>query len=376
MDCQKSELRKKNKICFFNTTKVWGGGEKWHFDNAINLHNKKYSIIVVTNKKSKLFQHLHSTNIPIKSFWVTNFSFLNLYKILKLSVFLKKQQINTLILNLSSDVKVAGLAAKLAGVKNIIYRRGSAIPIRNTIFNRYIFKNIITDILANSQATKNTILENNKNLFPANKIKVIYNGIDIKKIDSQKIKLLYSRQNNELILGNAGRLEKQKGQKNLILIAEIFKNQNIDFKILIAGDGRLKQELIDFAIEKNVLDKIIFLGFVKNIKNFMETIDIFILTSYWEGFGYVIAEAMVSKKPSVAFDLSSNPELISDGETGFLVSINDITEFCNKIIEIYKNKILSKKMGKNARKIVEEKFDTSVAFNNFENWVIQSGFHL
>ncbi len=359
----------KNKICFFNTTKVWGGGENWHFDTANYLNNKDYPIIVVTNKKSDLHKRLQKTNIETKSFFVTNLSFINFYKILKIALFLKKQKINTIIMNMSSDIKVAGLAAKIAGVKNIIYRRGSAIPIRNTLLNRYIFKNIITNIIANSEATKNTILENNENLFSRNKITVIYNGLDIKKIDNQKVDEIYKRKNNEFILGNAGRLEAQKGQRNLILIAEILNSQNIDFKILIAGDGRLKQELIDFAKQKNVLDKIIFLGFVKDIKSFMQSIDVFVLTSYWEGFGYVIAEAMVNSKPTIAFNLSSNPELITDGKTGFLIEKDNINEFCEKIIEIYTAINLSENMGKNARKSLETKFDISVSFKKIENYI-------
>lgn len=57
-------------------------------------------------------------------------------------------------MNFSADIKTAGPAAKLAGVARIIYRRGSAIPIKNSLLNRFLFKRVLTDIIANSEATK------------------------------------------------------------------------------------------------------------------------------------------------------------------------------------------------------------------------------
>lgn len=352
------------KIIFFNTAKVWGGGEKWHHGAAILLAYHNFDVLVVTNPNSDLQKRLHSQKIPVKNFKVGNLSFLNFFKILKIAKFFKKSEVDAVVMNLSSDVKTAGIAAKIAGVKHIIYRRGSAIPIRNTLLNRFLFGKILTQIIANSEATKQTIVANNKKMFPLEKIAVIYNGIDLQKIDNQKFEKIYTRQNNEFIIGNAGRLEKQKGQRNLILIAEILKQKNINFKILIAGSGRLETELKEFAKEKNVDDKIIFLGFVENIKSFMQSIDLFVLTSYWEGFGYVIAEAMAAQKPTIAFNLSSNPELVQNEKTGFLVPEKDIETFCKKIEMLNSNKKLLEKMGKNARQLVEQKFDTKISYQN------------
>src|SRR5690606_42159035 len=109
---------------------------------------------------------------------VTGTSFLNPIKVQRLKRIVKQANLDTLIINLPNDLKIAAFAGKLAGVKKIIYRRGSAIPIRNSLMNRFTFKNWVTDVLANSQATKRTILQHNASLFPEDKIKVIYNPID------------------------------------------------------------------------------------------------------------------------------------------------------------------------------------------------------
>ncbi len=92
--------------------------------------------------------------------------------------------------NLSGDMKIASIAGKMAGVPKIIYRRGSAIPIRNSPINRYLFRRVITKIMANSKETKRTILANNQSLVPDDKIRVIYNGVYLPRYH-QDIEPLY-----------------------------------------------------------------------------------------------------------------------------------------------------------------------------------------
>jgi len=355
------------KICFFNSCKSWGGGEKWHYEKAIRLSHKGYKTLIITNKKSELYKRLLSKNQNVKKIFISNFSFLNIFKLIYLVIFFKKQNVNVLIINLPSDLKIAGIAAKIAKVDKIIYRRGSAIPIKNTFLNRFIFKNIVDEIIANSNKTKETILQNNADFINDGKIKVLYNGFDIKEYDNKDYKILYKKKHNEIILGNAGRLNKQKGQKFLIEIAEELKKRNLEFKILIAGTGNIKDDLIRYAEKHQVKEKIIFLDFVNNIKDFMQSIDIFLLPSLWEGFGYVNVEAMASHKPVVAFNLSSNPEIIIDKKTGFLIEPYDIIDFAGKVENLCKNKILRESLGDAGRNRVEQVFNEEKLILQFEN---------
>ena len=201
------------------------------------------------------------------------------------------------------------------------------------------------------------------------KIKVIYNGMNIREFDLQNAKTLYKREHNECFIGNAGRLAKQKNQKALIKIARILSDKNLNFKILIAGDGKLKQQLIDLARNEKVVDKIKFIGFVENIKDFTETIDIFVLTSFWEGFGYVLAEAMLSSKPVVAFDSSSNPEIIDNGKTGFLIKNLNEQKMAEKLEELIKNKNKQLELGQAGRKRVEDLFSIEKTYLNVANFL-------
>ncbi|OQX97866.1 MAG: hypothetical protein B6I20_11810 [Bacteroidetes bacterium 4572_117] len=360
-------MQRYNKtICFFNSTIEWGGGEKWHFDMAYAMHKDGYNVLFFASPNSYLNEKLSKTNIKTIPVRISNLSFINPAKIYYVKNKLIENDVDTIIMNQSSDLKAAGIAAKKAKINRIIYRRGSAIPIRDTFFNRYLFKNIVTGIIANTNATKKTILQNNTKLFDNEKIEVIYNGIDIYKLYAQEKKTFYKKTENEFVIGNLGRLEKQKAQHHLLELAlELKKRKARPFKIVIAGKGSLEANLKAKCKELNLCDVVVFTGFVNKVKGFYADLDIFILTSIWEGFGYVIAEAMAFKKVVIAFNLSSNPEIIDNNKTGFLVKPGDIEAMADNVIKIMNDKDLQTEMTDKAFHKVKENFTINIAYKKF-----------
>jgi glycosyltransferase involved in cell wall biosynthesis len=344
------------KICFFNSTKAWGGGEKWHFDIASRLHDKHGDVFVVAGNGSEFGNRLASTNVPHRLVSIGNLSFLNPVTLLRLISLFRKVRPDVLIMNLPADLKAAGIAARLSGVKRIIYRRGSAIPVRNSLLNRLLFRYLLDDIIANSEETSRTLLQENRNLFPEKRIHVIYNGVDWDRFDSLPHVPRLRPHDGPVVLGNVGRLVPQKGQETLIRLARRLKSKGYSFVIQIAGDGKLKDHLEQMAHEQGVAEQVRFLGFVETVPQFLQTIDIFLLPSHWEGFGYVLAEAMYCRKPVVAFDVSSNPEIVRNNETGFLVTYGDLDAFMEKVELLINDHNLRRDMGQAARQSVVERF--------------------
>ena len=190
------------------------------------------------------------------------------------------------------------------------------------------------------------------------KIRQIYNGFDVAEFDKQDFSPLYTPENGEIVIGNAARLTAQKGQKHLIECAKILKGKGLNFQILIAGKGEMEQELKDYASELDVSDKVSFLGFIKDMKSFHASQDIFCLPSLWEGFGYALVEAMTLEKPVVGFNISSNPEVVADGETGILVPAEDTKKLAAALEKLILDVDLRKKMGATGRQRVLENFNT------------------
>jgi glycosyltransferase involved in cell wall biosynthesis len=345
------------KVFLIVSTKSWGGGEKWHLETACNLKKKGHDITLVAYPGKDLFHKSMAEGIRTIPVAISNVSFLNPFCILRLIRLFRKEKPDMVILNSSADIKIAGIAAKITGIKHVIFRRGSAIPIRDTFINRLLYKHIITHIIANSEETKRTILQNNKNIFPKDKITVIYNGIALTHFDKLPEKEIYLKRNQEIVIGNVGRLVLQKGQKYLIELALMLRQKDMDFKIIIAGQGPLEKELKQMALACGVEDQIVFLGFVDNVKAFMGNIDIFVLPSVWEGFGYVLVEAMACRKPVVAFNMSSNPEIILNNETGYLVDPMDMPAFAQKVEFLSHDPDLRRSLGQAGRKRVETLFE-------------------
>lgn len=358
-----NQSRLPKKVFFLNTTHTWGGGEKWHLEHALFLSKTGDEVKMLTQKGSELQKKARACGLNVNEFAIHNLSFLNPIKMFKMYLFLRKEMPDILIMNFSNDLKIAGPAAKWAGIPRVIYRRGSAIPIRDTMLNRYLYGHCLTDILANSEETRRTILQNNPILFPKEKIKVIYNGIATTGSKSSSIPRTIP------IVGNLGRLVRQKRQDLLILIAEILKNRGVKCKFRIGGDGELRDRLEQMVSTKGLTDSIEFVGAVNDPQQFHTDIDIFALTSEWEGFGYVLAEAMLASKPLVAFNISSNPELIEDGVNGFLVDMNDLEAFADALQLLVEQEDQRRMLGENGYKRVCDIFDFDKNVLKFRNYI-------
>jgi len=353
-------------ICFFNTTQFWGGGEKWHFEAAEMMADTANNTFFVCDGKGELSKKL--TNKSVTQFHITtsNFSFLNPTKVNKLVKFYIENNIDIVIFNSPKDLKLGGKAAKKAGVKTIVYRRGIAVEVRKKSLNENLFKNVVTHFIFNSQSTKSLLEKNYQTIIASKKTAIIYNAIEFPK---KELTPKSSLPSTPITIGNAGRLVEQKGQHFLIDITKKLQQLKVDFKIQVAGDGPLFDELDTLIKKEKLTEHIELLGFVSDMKRFMQGIDILVSTALWEGFGFVLAEAMVYKKPVLAFNLSSNPELVKDGENGFLIPENDTTLFAEKLALLINDKTLRTQLGENAYSFAKTNFEKQQQFQKLLDFI-------
>jgi glycosyltransferase involved in cell wall biosynthesis len=344
-------------ICFFNSNRAWGGGEKWHFTTAKEFLHRGFNTFLVTNLRSELAKKGIAEKLNVFSFYVHNLSFINPFKLLTLMALFRSQKVDAIVMNLPSDLKLAGVAAKLAGVQKIIYRRGMPHPLRNTWLNRFLFKNILSHVVVNSQEIGRSLAKGNEEWFPHEKMVLIYNGVDTVAPRPQG-KSVYSRMGDEVIIGNAARLTEQKGQKYLIEMAEILKNEGLNFKVLIAGEGELKKELESLIAKNDLTEEVILLGHVDDMPGFMNSIDLFVFPSLFEGSANTLIEAVHFGKPSIAFDVSSNPEIIQHEVNGYLARPFYSEDLAKYVLELVGSPEKREAFKHNGEKIIQDKFDS------------------
>lgn len=188
---------------------------------------------------------------------------------------------------------------------------------------------------------------------------VVHNGIDIERFkfnqeSRNKVRTSFKVDRHHIILA-VGRLDTAKDYPNLFNAISKLSILRQDFIVLIAGDGPLKSYLQQLSLSLNISDYVRLLGIRSDIPELMSASDVFVLSSAWEGFGLVIAEAMACERLVVATDCGGVKEVI--GECGITVAIKspaDLAEALHSALEItpHDQKILCSK----ARERVTKKY--------------------
>jgi glycosyltransferase involved in cell wall biosynthesis len=307
-------------VCFCNSNIPWGGGEKWHLEAALALTRRGWRVLFLCHPRGELYRRLEPAKaIEVLPLPVGRLSFLNPLKHLRLARFFGSEGVDAVISNLPSDLKIIAPAARAAGVRHIIHRRGSALPVRDSLLNRLLYGRLITRLIVNSEATRRQALINNPALLAPERIILLPNGFDVAAFDAA---MRAAGRSGDLFsppirsrppafcIGNAGRLTRQKGQHLLLHLCRRLLDAGLDCAVIIAGTGERETELKHLAARLKLGDRAVFPGFLDNLAPFWRSIDLFVLSSLWEGFGSVILEAMLAERPVFAFAVSNIPELI------------------------------------------------------------------
>lgn len=137
-----------------------------------------------------------------------------------------------------------------------------------------------------------------------------------------------------------------------------------DTRVILVGDGLLKEKIKKQVVALNLKDYIHFAGWINegNMAEYLNAADIYVSVSISDGTSCSLLEAMACKLPVVVTDIPANREWVVDGQNGYLVPIKDVNLLSSTIIKILKNENLWESFGIKNRKIVEAKADWE---NNF-----------
>lgn len=200
-------------------------------------------------------------------------------------------------------------------------------------------------------------------------IKIVPNGIALETFSNPKIHINRKSRNNYKILF-VGNLQETKGFTNIIKAADTVLNIFPSTQFLFAGSWRsdkLKTETEKLIRDLNIESAIKFLGSVygtKKIRLYLNS-NIFVFPTYYpyEGFPWVVLEAMAAGLPVISTDQGCIKEMVRDGYNGFIVPKKNPQAIAEKIILLLKNERMRKLMGQRSRKLVEERYTTTHFIN-------------
>ena len=188
------------------------------------------------------------------------------------------------------------------------------------------------------------------------KIKVIYNSIDLE--DYQKIPFRQFQRSTKLTVVTVGRLARHKRIDKIIEAISVIRVKYSDVELLIIGEGPEKENLEELTRELGVESNVKFCGSVdySKVLDLIQSADIFVLNSIYEGMPHVVIEAMACRTPIIATNIRGTDEVVTDGETGLSVSPDNGEELKDKIILLLKDEDMKNKLVENAYKYVGGKF--------------------
>ena len=182
--------------------------------------------------------------------------------------------------------------------------------------------------------------------------------------DKFKIKKKFNERNN--LVGYIGRLSEEKGVLNFVkAIPEIMKKRG-DLEFLIGGDGQLRDKIERYLEGENLNDKVKLPGWIprEEFLTYLNELKLFVLPSYTEGLPYTILEAMACGTPVLATPVGAIPDVIKDGETGFIMENNSPECIAENIVRALAHPNINE-ITKNARALVEEKYNYQAAVDGY-----------
>lgn len=270
---------------------------------------------------------------------------------------IKRYSINIVHAHSSATATPALIGGKLAGKVKIVLSRRVDFPITNNPLRRFKYEILPDAVIAISEKIRTTLIEGG---ISPKILTVIYSGVNaeqFKNIDCRaKTREYLGIRQDELVVGSIAHLAIHKGFPYLLSAMRIILEKIPNSRLLIVGTGEMYESLKDQADRLKLKDRAIFTGFRRDIPELLSAMDCFVLASTNEGLGTSILDAMASGLPVVATAVGGIPEIVKDGETGFLVPKENALALAEAIIKIFSSPELAKEMGNKGKRIVEEKF--------------------
>lgn len=371
---------KKTKVLHIITHLPIGGAQDNTLITIEYLDRTRYDVHLLCNRSGEWVSRAESIN-DIKIHYIKELvreinPFCDVIALLKIIHVIRKNRYHIVHTHSSKPGFVGRLAAKLAGVSVIIHTV-HGFPFHDYMFPpvRWCFIQLerLLSKWSNKLITVSTLNMRKAiylNIAPRTKFINIYSGIRFSKFNQVKNKVKTRRTLDipldAYVIGFVGRLSKQKSPQYLIhAIPDVLKEKP-NVHVLLIGYGELREKLIRITQKLDLTKYIHFLGYRDDIPDLLSSMDVFVLSSLWEGLGRSLTEAMISGVPVVATAVEGVPELVMNNKTGILIPPKDSRAMAEGINYIITHKDQAERMASNAKKHVLKLFSAKTMIKQID----------
>lgn len=333
----------------------WRGGQRQSLLLAREIHKKGYPVNLVVQPGSPLHKKAQEINLPIVP--ITFRSEMDLLAAVHLAWVMKRKKCAVVHFHDAHSLATGSFAASWAKVPLRIVSRRVDFPLKKNPLSRRKYRKDVDSIIAVSEGVKAVLIEGG---IPARAIEVVPDGVDFSPYEikqrSDYLRRELSFAPDDYLVGIVAHLADHKGHKYLIEATRILKEKTPKIKVIIVGEGPLLMDLSQQAREIHVEDMVFFLGFREDVPQILASLDLFVLSSYLEGMGSSIMDAMAHRLPVVATRVGGIPEVVIDGKTGLLVPPRKPAALAEAIFAFYSNHSMAAQYGQMGYEIVRQKF--------------------
>jgi glycosyltransferase involved in cell wall biosynthesis len=188
---------------------------------------------------------------------------------------------------------------------------------------------------------------------------VIRSGIELDRFGHPQVAWAETRQAWGLplhapVVGTVTRLSPQKGPLDFVRAAAQIAQANPEVYFLMVGDGPLRGEVEQLAAELGIRDRLVLTGLRRDVPELLAAMDIFALSSLWEGLPRVLPQAMATGLPVIATACDGSAEAVEEGVNGFLTPPGDPAALADKVLALIRNPDLAHGLGEAGRARVAE----------------------
>jgi len=238
----------------------------------------------------------------------------------------------------------------------------------NHLIQRWVHKNVQRIIVQGEAAKKELSQMILKDIFQSfsRKIRIIPNGVDCEVFDPRKYRARNARKKFGILEENViifiGRLVKYKGVDYLLKALQLIKRDLQDVILVIVGDGAQKRHLEALCQKLDIHPNVRFLGWLpyEDIPLILSLASVLVYPSVNEGVTTVVLEAMSMAKPVVVTNAGCIPDVVQDGQTGFVVKTRNVPQLADAVLSILSDKKLAFLMGRHGRRLIQEKYSWNI----------------
>lgn len=258
------------------------------------------------------------------------------------------------------DARTLGLAAILRAVGSsqpIVAHRRVIFPIKNSSFSKWKYHQVPACIIAVSWHIRHLLLNYG---VPAGRISVVYDSTELPEPlpeairDQARERLGLDRKN--LIIGCVGHFTEEKGHTDLIKGFFRIQTQFPEARLILIGDGPLKDHYRQLIIQLALSQKIYLPGMIPDLRDSFAAMDLFVFPSVAEGLGSVLLKAMAHHVPVFASRVGGIPEIVIEGKTGFLFSPGDPVALADCVLQALSDLDNIRRCTENAAKRIQSEF--------------------